>query len=97
MKYWVVIRHQAEKELGRLGHDERRRIGKKLLLLESDPFPAGVVALQGRPVIGFVSVIIGSSMSWMKLPKQRPLPLLVIEATSIAEADHRVAPRLAKA
>ena len=49
MKYRVIIRHQAEKELGRLGHDERNRIGRKLLLLESDPRPTGVIALQGRP------------------------------------------------
>ncbi len=48
MKYRIVIRHQAEKELGRLGHDERNRIGRKLLLLESEPLPAGVIALQGR-------------------------------------------------
>ena len=48
MKYRLIIRHQAEKELGRLGHDDQQRIGRKLLLLENDPFPAGVIALQGR-------------------------------------------------
>ena len=48
MKYRLIIRHQAEKELGRLGHDDRQRIGRKLLLLENEPFPAGVIALQGR-------------------------------------------------
>ena len=48
MKYRIVIRHNAEKELGRLGHEEQRRIGKKLLLLENEPFPAGAIALQGR-------------------------------------------------
>ena len=49
MKYRIVIRHNAEKELGRLGHEEQRRIAKKLLLLENDPFPAGAITLQGRP------------------------------------------------
>jgi mRNA interferase RelE/StbE len=44
----MIIRHGAEKELGRLGHDEQRRIGSKLLLLEDEPFPAGTIALQGR-------------------------------------------------
>ena len=48
MKYRIVIRHQAEKELGRLGHDDRKRVGRKLLLLETEPLPAGVKALQGR-------------------------------------------------
>ena len=48
MKYRLIIRHQAEKELGRLGHDDQHRIGKKLLLLENEPFPTGVIALQGR-------------------------------------------------
>jgi mRNA interferase RelE/StbE len=48
VKYRIIIRHSAEKELGRLGHDVQRRLAKKLLLLESDPFPAGIVALQGR-------------------------------------------------
>ena len=48
MKCRVIIRHQAEKELGRLGHDDQQRIGRKLLLLENDPFPVGVIALQGR-------------------------------------------------
>jgi len=48
VRYRLIIRHQAEKELGRLGHDDRQRIGRKLLLLENDPFPAGVIALQGR-------------------------------------------------
>ena len=48
MKYRVVIRHSAEKELGRLGNEERGRIAKKLLLLENESFPAGTIALQGR-------------------------------------------------
>ncbi len=48
MKYRIVIRRQAEKELGRLGHEEQRRIAQKLLALETEPFPAGVTALQGR-------------------------------------------------
>jgi mRNA interferase RelE/StbE len=48
VKYRIVIRHQAEKELGRLGHDEQKRIGRKLLQLEGEPLPAGVKALQGR-------------------------------------------------
>jgi mRNA interferase RelE/StbE len=48
VKYRIIIRHQAEKELGRLGHDEQERIGRKLLVLENDQFPAGVIALQGR-------------------------------------------------
>ena len=48
MKYRLIIRHQAERELGRLGHDDRERIGRKLLLLETNPFSAGVIALQGR-------------------------------------------------
>jgi mRNA interferase RelE/StbE len=48
VKYRLVIRHSAEKELGRLGHEEQRRIAPKLLHLESEPFPAGAIALQGR-------------------------------------------------
>jgi mRNA interferase RelE/StbE len=48
VNYRVIIRHQAEKELGRLGHDDRKRVGKKLLLLEDAPFPTGVIALEGR-------------------------------------------------
>ena len=48
MKFRLIIRHQAEKELRRLGHDEQDRIGRKLLLLEDEPFPPGVIALQGR-------------------------------------------------
>jgi mRNA interferase RelE/StbE len=48
VKYRIIIRHSAEKELGRLGHEEQRRISKKVLLLEDDPFPAGAIALQGR-------------------------------------------------
>jgi mRNA interferase RelE/StbE len=48
VKYRIVIRHQAEKELSRLGHDDQKRVGRKLLLLESEPLPPGVKALQGR-------------------------------------------------
>jgi mRNA interferase RelE/StbE len=48
VKYGIIIRRQAEKELGRLGHDDRLRIGRKLLALEDNPFPAGVIALEGR-------------------------------------------------
>ena len=48
MKYRLIIRHQAEKELGRLGHGDGQRIGSKVLLLETNPFPPGVSALQGR-------------------------------------------------
>jgi mRNA interferase RelE/StbE len=48
VKYRLVIRHSAEKELGRLGHEEQRRISKKVLLLEDQPFPAGAITLQGR-------------------------------------------------
>jgi len=49
VKYRLIIRRPAEKELGRLGHEDQQRIGRKLLLLENEPFPAGVIALQGRP------------------------------------------------
>jgi mRNA interferase RelE/StbE len=48
VKYRIIIRHQAEKELGHLGHDEQRRISKKILLLENEPFPVGAITLQGR-------------------------------------------------
>ena len=48
MQYRVIIRHQAEKELKRLGHEEQRRVAKKLLLLENEPFPTGAITLQGK-------------------------------------------------
>ncbi len=48
MKYRIIIRSSAEKEFGRLSHEVQRRLAKKLLLLESNPFPVGVIALQGR-------------------------------------------------
>jgi len=48
VKYRIIIRRNAEKELGRLGHDEQRRISQKILLLENEPFPPGAITLQGR-------------------------------------------------
>jgi mRNA interferase RelE/StbE len=48
VKYRIVIRRQAEKEFERLGHEERKRVAQKLLLLEKEPFPSGAIALQGR-------------------------------------------------
>jgi mRNA interferase RelE/StbE len=48
VKYRLIIRGSAEKEFQRLSHEIQRRLAKKLLLLETNPFPAGVIALQGR-------------------------------------------------
>jgi mRNA interferase RelE/StbE len=49
VKYGIRLRQSAEKELKRLGHVEQRRVAAKLLALEENPLPPGVIALQGRP------------------------------------------------
>jgi mRNA interferase RelE/StbE len=46
--YEVQIKRSAEKELGALPARTRSRIAMRLLNLENDPRPRGVVKLQGQ-------------------------------------------------
>ncbi|CAA9369811.1 mRNA interferase RelE [uncultured Leptolyngbya sp.] len=47
MSYQVTILPSAQRELGRLPAQERRRVDKRIQALAFDPRPPGAIAMQG--------------------------------------------------